>query len=109
MNHRSPKELLMPIGPKTYEPPKITPLEGSREHYRKWYRLALWRGRNGLREQQLRKQPLCEDCLAENRTQPATDVDHQIPHRGNWDLFIDQNNHRSRCHSHHSQKTGRGL
>jgi 5-methylcytosine-specific restriction protein A len=75
--------------------------------YHRWYGLKVWRL---AREAQLSRQPLCECCLAEvpEVLTPATDVDHKIPHRGNWTLFIDPENHQSLCHSCHSQKTARG-
>ncbi len=52
--------------------------------------------------------PLCVDCQAEGRVTAATDVDHQIPHRGDLSLFWDRSNWRPRCHSHHSRKTRAG-
>lgn len=34
-----------------------------------------------------RMNPLCEYCLADGRTEPATVVDHDVPHMGDPDLF----------------------
>lgn len=98
----------MPNAPTFHQPPKITPREGNRD-YRRWYNLAIWRGPNGLRVQQLARQPLCEDCLARGVTVSATDVDHRTPHRGVWELFVALWNLCSLCHVCHSLKTGRGL
>lgn len=69
--------------------------------YRKLYNLPIWRGKHGLRQQQLTKQPLCERCLKAGRITPATVVNHRTPHKGNWSLFIDPNNHESACKPHH--------
>ncbi len=39
--------------------------------------------------------------------QPATIVDHRIPHRGNEAAFWNQGNWQSLCVAHHQAKTGR--
>ena len=49
--------------------------------------------------------PLCAECLKHGITKPATEVDHIIPHKGNKDLFWNQNNWQSLCHECHSRKT----
>ena len=69
--------------------------------WRKLYDLPQWRGPHGARQQQLRKQPLCERCLAEGRTTAATVVNHRTPHKGNLELFLDPANHESTCAEHH--------
>lgn len=68
--------------------------------YRSWYSLAVWLR---AREAQLAKQPLCELCLATkpSRVTPATVVNHRIPHKGDWALFIDPANFQSICAPHH--------
>lgn len=78
--------------------------------YRKWYRRLPWTdGRGGgLRGAQLARQPLCETCLKENRITVAAVVDHKRPHRGNWELFVDETNHCSLCAHHHGVKTAKG-
>jgi 5-methylcytosine-specific restriction protein A len=40
-------------------------------------------------------------------TQPASECDHRVPHRGEWALFINQANLQGLCKSHHSEKTAR--
>jgi 5-methylcytosine-specific restriction enzyme A len=45
------------------------------------------------------------ECLKENRTTAATVVDHKTPHRGNQELFWDENGWQSLCTLHHNQKT----
>lgn len=66
------------------------------------YSTAAWvEGRRAY----LAENPLCLDCLARGVLEPATDVDHVIPHKGNRALFFDQKNWRGFCHSCHSKKT----
>ena len=72
-----------------------------------WYSLDIWT--KELRPKQLMRQPFCCMCLEQDpssRTR-ATVVDHVIPHRGNWQLFVDPNNHQSLCKHHHDQKTAK--
>lgn len=79
--------------------------------WHKWYTLPIWR--ELLRPAQLLREPFCRECAArsvrERRPEllrvPATDVDHIIPHRGNWSLFTDTRNLQSLCHACHSRKT----
>lgn len=52
--------------------------------------------------------PPCVDCLSEGRVVEATEVDHEIPHRGDPTLFWAESNWTPRCKSHHSAKTQRG-
>ena len=49
-----------------------------------WYNLASHKRR---RAYQLRLEPLCVQCLRENRITPATIADHITPHKGNFTLF----------------------
>lgn len=53
--------------------------------------------------------PLCVECLKEGYTVPATVVDHKIPHRGNQELFHNQDNWQALCKTCHDLKTARGL
>ena len=46
------------------------------------------------------RHPLCAIC-----GNPATDVDHIIPHRGDRKLFWDSGNWQSLCHECHSRKS----
>lgn len=68
---------------------------------RKFYSLAAWRGPNGLRAQQLRRQRLCERHLKKGEVVVADTVNHRIPHKGDWALFIDPANHESTCKACH--------
>jgi 5-methylcytosine-specific restriction enzyme A len=55
----------------------------------------------------LRKNPLCVHCLEEGKLTPATVVDHIVPHKGNMELFWNEENWQSLCDSHHSRKTAK--
>lgn len=56
----------------------------------------------------LAKQPLCVMCLANGVTEPATQVDHIVPHRGDQEKFWDRSNWQGLCASCHSTKTAQG-
>lgn len=56
----------------------------------------------------LGRNPLCVTCLAAGRTEPATVVDHIVPHRGDMRLFWDFANHQALCERCHNRKTRRG-
>jgi 5-methylcytosine-specific restriction enzyme A len=51
--------------------------------------------------------PLCAECQRHNYITPATEVDHIIEHKGDYDLFWDTTNWQALCNMHHSQKTMR--
>ncbi len=102
----------MPNRPPTYRPfghmPAKQVQKQSRERRRetiKLYKSARW---SQARRNFLSQNPRCVDC---GRLFDLTDLDldHEIPHRGNYELFWDVNNWRTRCHSCHSKKTARGL
>jgi 5-methylcytosine-specific restriction protein A len=48
------------------------------------------------------RHPLCLGCRAIGRTEPATLVDHTIPHRGDYKLFWDRHNWQPCCKWHHN-------
>ena len=88
-----------------HKPAKTPRRESAQWHG--WYSLDIWT--KELRPEQLMREPFCRMCLAmvpPARTR-ATVVDHVIPHRGDWQLFVDANNHQSLCKHHHDQKTAR--
>jgi len=70
-----------------------------------WHRLygtARWRT---LREYHLSVEPLCRFCLEREIVEPATVVDHIVPHKGDVTLFHDPDNLSSLCkHCHDSIK-----
>ena len=57
----------------------------------------------------LQKHPLCAECQREGKLTPATVVDHIFPHRGDQQLFWDQDNWQPLCKECHDRKTGSGL
>lgn len=66
------------------------------------YKLKRWcHPTEGLRAQQLKKQPLCERCGKEGVVKAATTVNHRTPHRGDpgkfWTTDLE-----SLCGHHHS-------
>ncbi len=101
----------MPLAPKRYTPPGHTRAKrekgwaSRRAEYRAWYNLWVWRKPGGIRDQVLSRDPLCVDCKAKGILTPATEADHEIPHKGDWDKFIDMDNIRGRCKACHSRKT----
>lgn len=74
----------------------------SRPPWHVWYNRREW---IALRDKQLNKEPLCYYCAQRGQTTVATVVDHEIPHNGNWTLFMDPDNLRSSCKRCHDQKT----
>ena len=55
----------------------------------------------------LKAHPLCAECQRQGRLTAATEVDHIIPHKGNKDLFWNEDNLQALCHECHSRKTGK--
>jgi len=57
----------------------------NRERPWQWmYSTAVWRRH---RRDQLKKQPLCEHCLAQGYVRAAAVVHHIHAHQGDWELF----------------------
>lgn len=61
--------------------------------------------RDDFRPTQLLREPFCRECAKQGQRVRATQVDHKIPHRGDWALFTDRRNLQSLCERHHNQKT----
>ena len=57
----------------------------------------------------LRAHPLCVECLKHGILRPATVVDHIVPHRGDANLFWDEDNWQPLCKRCHDTKTGMSL
>ena len=66
---------------------------------------ASWRKARALF---LRQNPLCSECRRNGTLTPATVVDHIVPHRGDKELFWDQQNWQPLCKDCHDRKTGSG-
>lgn len=49
--------------------------------------------------------PLCVHCECEQRITRATVTDHIIPHKGDMELFWDEDNWQALCKTHHDIKT----
>ena len=73
--------------------------------YHGWYSLPVWT--DDLRPAQLLREPWCRECARHGVRTRATVVDHVTPHRGDWQLFIDPDNHQSLCKRCHDRKTAR--
>lgn len=96
--------VLVPGGYCAAHQPK--PAERS-EEARSWrwmYGTDTWKR---LRAAQLLEEPFCRECARRGLRTQATDVDHIRDHKGDWDIFTDQGNLESLCHSCHSRKTAR--
>lgn len=78
--------------------------------YSKLYNSRAWQF---LRRQQLLAQPLCKMCGDLGHLVGAEVVDHKTPHKGDLNLFLDQNNLQSLCKlchdKHKQQQERRGL
>jgi len=72
--------------------------------YESWYNKAQWLN---IRKQHLIKEPLCRECKRHGIYTKGNEVDHIIPHKGNFKLFIDRVNLQTLCTSCHSKKTMR--
>lgn len=57
----------------------------------------------------LDRHPLCFDCGELGVVEPATDVDHVVPHKGDRGLFWDRSNWQALCHRCHGRKTAREV
>ena len=59
-----------------------------------------------LRLQTFQKYPSCVCCKQQGKIVKATDIDHVIPHRGDYELFTDLDNLWALCQDCHHIKTG---
>lgn len=70
----------------------------------KYYKSKEWKK---LREEKIKECPLCEECLANDIINPATDVHHVIPFsygktdEERWQLLLDYTNLKSLCKKCH--------
>lgn len=71
--------------------------------YHSWYNKDIWK--HELRPAQLLREPFCRECAKRGIRTRATVVDHVIPFRGDWLLFVDPNNLQSLCKTCHDRKT----
>ena len=95
----SPNPTLSPRTPPPPPPRRPSTLSAINELHRNPYASAVWLR---LRRAQLRCEPLCRLCKAAGRIEPATTVDHKVPHKGDMTLFADPGNLQSLCAACHS-------
>lgn len=99
----------MPKRPPVHVPAGSCPQADQRIHRNREH--DAWRGSSaargyGYKWQKARasflaSHPLCTMCEKHGLVTPATVVDHIRPHRGNYDLFWDQDNWQALCKRHH--------
>ena len=70
------------------------------------YSSPQWRA---IRATQLAKEPWCAECLKRGEYVFAAEVDHIEPHKGDPELFFDENNLQSLCKPDHSRKTAKEV
>jgi 5-methylcytosine-specific restriction enzyme A len=84
-----------------------------RERWSGWYSLAIWQKvKAAFRARYPDRAIMCQhrDANGVQCHRPATDIDHVVPHRGDWQLFlggVDYDNLQGLCKAHHSAKTVR--
>jgi 5-methylcytosine-specific restriction enzyme A len=64
----------------------------------------LWQVRSAIYKSQ---HPVCEECMKRGIVTPAYAVDHKVPHKGDLDLFWDEDNWQSLCEHDHNVKTAK--
>lgn len=89
---------------------RATDKQKMREYNRKRY--AEYQHMYGARWKKARKvflaeHPLCAECERQGKIVPATVVDHIVPHKGDYDLFWDQDNWQPMCGPCNSRKAAR--
>lgn len=72
--------------------------------YKYLYNTARWKK---LRIKFLKENPLCAECGKIGIVRPAEVVDHIIPHKGNKELFWDEDNLQALCKECHDRKTAK--
>lgn len=79
----------------------VEEIRNRKEPWRAWYHRWPWTGKAGLKVKVLALQPVCMKC----HRNPSTVVDHIVPHKGLWVLFVDLTNLQGLCKECHDQKT----
>ena len=70
--------------------------------FNKMYQSVRWKTRRRLI---LKRNPFCAECKKKNRLVFAEVIDHIIPHKGNWTLFLDNDNLQTLCRKCHGIKS----
>ncbi len=76
----------------------LTKANQTRDQYHHLYHTPRWRK---ARKAYLNKHPLCVMCEKRGLTVAATVVDHKKPHKGNLELFWDEDNWQPLCKQCH--------
>lgn len=94
----------MPTSPPTFKPPWLPRVAVRRQQHREHDQRrgsARERGYDArwekARAQHLASHPLCVCCSANGVVEPATVLDHIVPHKGDQSLFWDPNNWQGLC------------
>lgn len=80
---------------------------GQQEHRLSAARRGYGRKWRAESKEYLAEHPWCAECLKRDVHEPATEVDHIVPHKGNKRLFWDRKNWQGLCHRCHSVKTAK--
>lgn len=95
----------MPTAPMTFRPPTAPSRAEARAAHDARRGSARERGYTSRWDKAAKtwrqRHPLCLGCLAVGRTEPATLVDHIVPHRSDVGLFWDSTNWQASCAWHH--------
>lgn len=86
-----------------HQPKRTNDRSEEAQSWRWMYRTKAWT--DDLRPTQLLREPFCRECAKRGVRTRASDVDHIVDHKGDWDKFADRSNLESLCHSCHSRKT----
>ena len=101
----------MPVKPPVHRPPGVKSAAAVKAEL-EWQRPSAARRGYGARWRRVRaayltRHPICVQCEAAGRLEPATVVDHVLPHRGSARLFWDEANWQGLCKRCHDAKTAR--
>src|SRR5258708_20610784 len=66
----------------------VEEVRNKKEPWRIWYHRWPWTGKAGMKVLVLAQEPICRIC----KRAASTVVDHIIPHKGQWTLFVDKTN-----------------
>lgn len=75
-------------------------------HQSEFTKLYNWDWRK-FRDRYVKENPLCLHCLKEGKLTPTQVVDHIVPHKGDKELFWNNDNHQSLCVKCHNEKTAK--
>ena len=99
----------MPSKPPLHRPPGVRSAAAAKAELDRLRPSAARRGYGPrwrrARAAYLARHPLCVPCAAAGRLEPATVVDHVVPHRGDAVLFWNQANRQGLCKRCHDAKT----